>query len=1263
MRRVNWGFAAILLAATALLLGSVYFVHGVQMRRMAPALLELARRAEADGDLRKAKETLDRYLLLRRDDKAAWAWYARIADRRDVYRRDRDRVFLIHAEALRFAPEDAALERRCAELAIELGRYGDAATHLENLLRRLGDNPPDLQASAELRERLADCQRELNRSERAEESYREAIADDPSRTSAYAGLARLLRSDRRRPEEGDEEIQRMVERNPKSAGAYLERWRYMREFAARGDPGDLARALELAPDDAEVRLAAAIAAEQGTDQAAARVHWERGWRVAPGHVALAVGLARLEAREGHLDRAEAVLRQAERVTPSAELTFELAEILILRDRIDGDGQARVAMARLDAAGFGETLVPFLEAEILVRHKRWREAADQLEQYRPAWRDSPRLAARAELMLADCHGRLGDEARRLEDLRRADSVDRPPELTRADLARTALAAGHVEGTFSLIASAAARDTRRRLDLIQRSIERTARSTADRRDWGAVEAQLRDARRALPDATVPLTVLEATLLAARGQPDQARSLLADAQANQPRELVFRLALARLAQRLGQGSAALEMIDRAEKDLGPNPAVLLARLDYWGLAGGDDAVAAVARIANAASSLPTADRAALLDRLAAVEAGLARTAQAREHLGQLAVLVLDDARILARQIGLAVQAGDHVAAAALVDKLRALEGDGGTLWRFGRASLLLDQARRGAASDLDTARALAARIDELRPEWWGGPILLAELAELAGRPDEAMTHYTRAIELGNNDPGVARRLAGLLDQDGDLRPLQRVARTLADRGASAADLDVAAALDAVRRRDFDRAITLARRAFPETSTHHADHLVLGQFYLAARRPDVAGRELRRAVDLAPGVPAVWVRYVQYLVRTGQIDQARAAVDAAARALPPIGADLAVARCAAIIGDTARATARIQAALDSPACDAATIRTVVDVLVDEGRFDRVEPLLDRLERPDMPPAPGMRAWANRARALARSSTGRPADLDRALEPVERNLAADPASPRDLQLKGLILARRPGRRAEAVRLLEPFDGSGQLAPRDRLVLAQAYRAEGDSDRYRRLIEGLVRAEPGDPRYLTELADFLVDRGELDEAGRRIDEAIRRDPATAGAFRLKRAAIHDRQGQYDAAEALFRDALREDPGNVEALNSLAWALALREPGRPREALVLVDRAIARGGRLPALVDTRAIALIRSGDCERALRELRDARAVDPTNVSLALHQAWAYQCAGQAERARRAFRLAEELGLRLEDRHPLERGVIERVRRELSRVPPPANQG
>ena len=153
------------------------------------------------------------------------------------------------------------------------------------------------------------------------------------------------------------------------------------------------------------------------------------------------------------------------------------------------------------------------------------------------------------------------------------------------------------------------------------------------------------------------------------------------------------------------------------------------------------------------------------------------------------------------------------------------------------------------------------------------------------------------------------------------------------------------------------------------------------------------------------------------------------------------------------------------------------------------------------------------------------------------------------------------------------------------------------------------------------------------------------------------------QKRYDEAEALLREMLHSDPNHVKALNNLAWLLALRDGGKSREALELVNRAIGIEGATSSLVDTRAVALIRSGQLDQAAQELRDAQAVDPKNLSLTLHLAWAYHEAGKMEEARKAFQQAQELGLKPDKRDPLERSMIDRLRRQLvTDQEPPASR-
>ena len=122
--------------------GGYYLLDRFQFRRHASALLDRARGAEAAGDLKKAAESLGLYLSIHREDGPTWAWYARIIDETTPADQPRDQVFLTYDQALRFNGEDGPgvkpedrdrrrkLQRRSAEVAMEVGRHGDARKHL-----------------------------------------------------------------------------------------------------------------------------------------------------------------------------------------------------------------------------------------------------------------------------------------------------------------------------------------------------------------------------------------------------------------------------------------------------------------------------------------------------------------------------------------------------------------------------------------------------------------------------------------------------------------------------------------------------------------------------------------------------------------------------------------------------------------------------------------------------------------------------------------------------------------------------------------------------------------------------------------------------------------------------------------------------------------------------------------------------------------------------------------------------------------------------
>jgi tetratricopeptide (TPR) repeat protein len=139
-------------------------------------------------------------------------------------------------------------------------------------------------------------------------------------------------------------------------------------------------------------------------------------------------------------------------------------------------------------------------------------------------------------------------------------------------------------------------------------------------------------------------------------------------------------------------------------------------------------------------------------------------------------------------------------------------------------------------------------------------------------------------------------------------------------------------------------------------------------------------------------------------------------------------------------------------------------------------------------------------------------------------------------------------------------------------------------------------------------------------------------------LRLNLGELLALQGDFAAAEPVYRDVLKADPGNLIALNNLAWILAAR-PEASAEALGLVERAIALGGLNPEVLDTRARVLISAGRYDAALADLADARGPGGTPLQL-FHLALAYERMGNAPEAIKAFREGRARGLDVRMVHP-----------------------
>lgn len=209
---------------------------------------------------------------------------------------------------------------------------------------------------------------------------------------------------------------------------------------------------------------------------------------------------------------------------------------------------------------------------------------------------------------------------------------------------------------------------------------------------------------------------------------------------------------------------------------------------------------------------------------------------------------------------------------------------------------------------------------------------------------------------------------------------------------------------------------------------------------------------------------------------------------------------------------------------------------------------------------------------------------------------------------------------------------------------------------------GTVSSVLPDPRRMTDVAQRLheasaaVGRGQCEEWLRPLNDIVRRDPhnypalnlaglclesagRTADALALFQRASAENDlsavpvanaagallqlGRKSEAEREYRRALALDPTQPEAATNLARLL--RESGKGRDAVAVLDAAVAAGSRTPAVFLERGVAHAEAGRLPAALADFREAGRRDPTNpVPLANAAHAAYEL-GQKQAAAQTY--------------------------------------
>ena len=174
------------------------------------------------------------------------------------------------------------------------------------------------------------------------------------------------------------------------------------------------------------------------------------------------------------------------------------------------------------------------------------------------------------------------------------------------------------------------------------------------------------------------------------------------------------------------------------------------------------------------------------------------------------------------------------------------------------------------------------------------------------------------------------------------------------------------------------------------------------------------------------------------------------------------------------------------------------------------------------------------------------------------------------------------------------------------------------------LLQDLVQKKPGDINVLTALGDGQRRQNQCDLAVKSYDAAIALVPDPApGNWPLyyKRAGCLIQTGNWPAAEADFRFALKLDPGQPRVLNELGYSYVDRGENLA-EALQMIQRAVMAAPDQGYIVDSLAWAYYRLGRFSDAVAPQEKAAKMMPVDPVVTDHLGDIYWSVGRKREAR-----------------------------------------
>jgi tetratricopeptide (TPR) repeat protein len=1149
MPTINKRFLLKLVLAVFAFAGLLAAAHAIQASRIPDALKRQAERAADAGKTDTAVHYLRQYLEFVPDDADALEKLTDLIHKRNKNSsssRSWGELVLLYDRVLRVDPERHSVRRDALALCLKLGRYSDALTHAEAVLKAFP-------TEAALWQQLGAAQTGLNQLADARKSYEKAITHAPQEMLGYQRLAQLVWKNLNDAAGAKAVLDRMIAAMPQEPEAYFIRARfesYLAEEAARGAPAagnvelaltDLRRVLELDPEHADASLLLASILQKGRNVPAAHAIYRDVVALYPRDLKAIRSLAWMELVRGNAPAAIAVLEDGLKNTGDGfDLLVSLADLLVQQ----GDTtRTEEILKRLEGRKAPPVQVKYLKARLAMRQTKWADAVALLEALRGETTSLSGLQAQLNMLLAACYAKLADSEAEEKAYRRVVDADPAHVPARVGLATLHLNQGRADEAAREFEAAAASPYATGAVHAQAIRMKTRRlriggGTTD--DWRKLETALAAAAARFGPVSSEPVVLRAEVLAAAGRLADAITVLRKETALRPGDAQLWAVLAEMTTDFAGTAAGLAVVDEAQAVAGDGADVRLVRAALYAREPGR--VRPIDPLAERTESWAESDQLRLLYGLVEIYDGLGDRANVIRMLKRIAARRPADLGVWGRLHERATAAGDARTAAEARAAVARIDGENGP------ATVVCD-ATTATGRDLAGAAERLVAVLGPSPNRADACLALARLKSALGDPTEAARLTERAFALEPIGYDGTRAWAALLCRSGtDDRAVKLFARLAADYrwGGEPFRRLAAGVLKDVPPPAGVKVIGWCR---PYVEREPGGLGWVAGCYAALGMTGEAEGVLVAATKAPSANADDWSRLVVHQAAGGKEAMAESLAAARAKLTPPAFFALAAAVRETPGGQNwspglndhteKRAFAQAQLAVKLSRSDPAAATKVLEAFLT-----------------DTDVADADAAWAKRNLAMLYAVGGTPADRRRAIElfhdvkdigktAEELRASASVLTTLSRYLEGKDRAEVLGRATAA--LVKAHEES--KSPKDLYNLSQLYRVAGERKASRECLQTLLNADPKNIYYLlSALEEVTEDR------------------------------------DFRTAETFATHLLANHPGEFRAIAAVARFEC--KAGRPGRALALAEKYIgaadvaagdylARSARVAELLDELA----------------------------------------------------------------------------------------